>query len=426
MVVNEPHRNLVLCADGTCNAFGHSHSNVARLLQCAELDKPDIQAVCYDQGIGTSRGEYARIRATLGHLPALDLLPPPDDTWWRPMKWLSKIRSMAFGYGLETNVRQLYEKVAELYEGNDRVFLFGFSRGAFTVRALAGLMWRYGIPSEANRDQAGRLFDEVWPMFLREYPDERGEQAAKAGRVFARLGQRDCPIHFLGLWDTVKSYGGLDPLVLPHLRHNPRVTTVRHALALDERRGWFELTTWGWVDRDRECDAASFRLSEADRQKIAKQDTLEVWFSGCHSDVGGGALRNGKIDDTAEIALRWMLGEAVREGLQLNDHGRCVLSVPRAAECPRARESRGLSWKVVELKRRRAINNEGHWPLTFPAPRGASPRQPLHSIRDKTIWRHESVMDASRFGPLPTGVELKIHTTKRITSAPRETACQRM
>ncbi|MGA8055543.1 MAG: DUF2235 domain-containing protein, partial [Burkholderiales bacterium] len=90
-------RNLVLCADGTCNAFGHSHSNVARLLQCIDLTDRDVQEVCYDQGIGTSRSERGRVCAQLGHQPALQLLPRPDDTWWRPTRWLSKIKSMATG-----------------------------------------------------------------------------------------------------------------------------------------------------------------------------------------------------------------------------------------------------------------------------------------------------------------------------------------
>ena len=133
-------RNLVLCADGTCNAFGHSHSNVARLLQCIELNQPCFQQACYDQGIGTSRGENERIRTTLKSPAGLRVLPPPDDTWWLPTRWFSKIKSMTNGYGLETNVAQLYEAVAEMYEPGDCVFLFGFSRGAFTVPALAGLI----------------------------------------------------------------------------------------------------------------------------------------------------------------------------------------------------------------------------------------------------------------------------------------------
>jgi uncharacterized protein (DUF2235 family) len=406
-------RNLVLCADGTCNAFGHSHSNVARLLQCIDLDQPCVQQVCYDQGIGTNRGENQRIRTMLESPAGLRVLPPPDDSWWRPTRWISKVRSMTHGYGLETNVAQLYEALAELYETGDRVFLFGFSRGAFTVRALAGLIWRYGIPSAQNGRRAAKLFEQAWPMFVHEFPDESGLHAKKAEQFFELHAQRECPISFMGLWDTVKSYGGLSPVMLPHLRHNPTVETVRHALALNERRAWFEVTTWGWLDSDRKPEAASSRLTGAEIQKMQEQDTVEVWFSGCHTDVGGGAHRSGAIHPTAEIALRWMLGEAKQKRLRLNSAGHDVLAVPQPEERPRVCESRSLFWKFVELKQRRAISNAGQWPMTFKAKRGASPRQPLHSVRGKTIWYHESVDDVSLFGTIPAGIMLKAYSTKR-------------
>jgi uncharacterized protein (DUF2235 family) len=81
-----------------------------------------------------------------------------------------------------------------------------------------------------------------------------------------RREHRPCPVHFLGLWDTVKSYGGLDPAILPHLRHNPIVAHVRHALALDERRAWFKPTTWGRLDSD--LHAAMTRLAPEDAETI--------------------------------------------------------------------------------------------------------------------------------------------------------------
>ncbi len=412
-------RNLVLCADGTCNAFGHSHSNVSRLLECIDLDKPSVQQVCYDQGIGTSRGENERIRTILKCPAALRVLPPPDDTWWRPTRWFSKIKSMTHGYGLETNVAQLYEAVAELYETGDRVFLFGFSRGAFTVRALAGLIWRYGIPSVENRRRAAKLFGQAWPMFIAGFQDEGGVHAKRAEQFFEREGQRECPIHFMGLWDTVKSYGGLSPTILPHLRHNPSVKNVRHALALNERRAWFEVTTWGWLDLDREPEAAFSRLIDAEIHEIKKQNIVEVWFSGCHSDVGGGD-RCKVSNATAEIALRWMLGEAKQEELLLNAAGNDVLAVPRSQERPRLCESRNLFWRLVELKQRKCIDNSGRWPTTLTAKRGASPRKPLDSARDGTIWYHESVEDLSQFGTIPALTKLKPYSTKRAPAAPKK------
>src|SRR5262249_60151613 len=102
-------KNLVLCADGTCNAFGQSSSNVARLLEFLELHKADEQVVCYDQGIGTSRDEQTRIiafRDGLGEKGALHPLDPPRDSWSRPWTWPFLIASMAGGLCPQTKLLQ--------------------------------------------------------------------------------------------------------------------------------------------------------------------------------------------------------------------------------------------------------------------------------------------------------------------------------
>jgi uncharacterized protein (DUF2235 family) len=407
-------RNLVLCADGTCNAFGHSSSNVARLLEHIELQNRDAQVVIYDQGIGTRLSEHkeiARFRDQLGKSGALHLLDPPKDAWTRPWTWRSLFKSMTEGFGLDTNVAQLYEAVATLYRPGDRVFLFGFSRGAFTVRALAALTWRYGLPASNDPIAAKARFVEAWPLFVKEFPDEDGSNAERAFRFREGYHQRECPIHFLGLWDTVKSYGGLKPVMLPHLRHNPSVDTVRHALSLDERRAWFEVTTWGWLDLDREDGAAASRLSASDKEKIGKQDVLEVWFAGCHADIGGGRRR----EHSSEIAARWMLGEAHRAHLRLNSEGCGFLA--GTDERPTIKQSRTLFWKAVEQKQRSTIRNDGRWPRLVDASRGASPREPSKSVRAGIIWHHDSVTDLSRFGTLPENVTLRPRSTLRTPDA---------
>jgi uncharacterized protein (DUF2235 family) len=144
------------------------------------------------------------------------------------------------------------------------VYLFGFSRGAFTVRALAGLINRYGLAPRG----AGRLdapFREIWRRYKPVMFDR-----ADMKRWRHHRGRRSCRIHFLGVWDTVKSYGGLWPVMLPHLRHNPIVKHVRHAIALDEKRGWFNMTTWGRLDSDR--DRAMTRLEPCEREAIPSLD----------------------------------------------------------------------------------------------------------------------------------------------------------
>ena len=359
-------KTLVLCADGTCNAFGYASSNVARLVEYLDLDA--VQVACYDQGIGTSSGQHERVvafRKRLTHPEALHLLPPPADAWSRPWTWPFLVGSMMLGWGLKANVRQLYVKLAELYESGDQVFLFGFSRGAFTVRVLAAITWRYGVCASRDAARAGDLFDRAWPLFRKEFPDDDGIKARLASSF--REETVCCPIHFLGLWDTVKSYGGFRPVMLPHLRHNPSVTTVRHALAIDERRGWFDATSWGWLDSDRKDCAAASRLATEDKALIKTRNVVEVWFTGCHSDIGGG----GRSDRTSDIALRWMIGEAANAGLRLNALGECFLAIPAACESPTIEDSRTAFWRGIDSLPRLAINNEGRWPHRFWAARVA-------------------------------------------------------
>src|SRR5262245_43805422 len=321
-------KNVVLCADGTCNAFGaKSSSNVAKLITLIDLDDARTQMAAYDQGLGTRAREHENIerfareiKRPRGQPPALVPLPPPTHSSRRPLDWPFIAAAMAAGWGLETNVAELYKALVEHYRRDDHVFLFGFSRGAFTVRALAGFVWRFGIPADSEAARAKAVFERAWPIFRYEFPDDPKLGAEIARTVRERANLVDCPIHFMGLWDTVKSYGGLRPIMLPHLRHNPGVTCVRHALALDERRGWFEETTWGWLDADHPEHRDSCgeypvdRIEAPDRRAIEQQDIREVWFTGCHADIGGGNHN----EATSDIALRWMLGEANGKGLRLN------------------------------------------------------------------------------------------------------------
>ena len=402
-------KNIVLCADGTCNAFGQASSNVAKLIEHLNLTDETVQVAAYDQGLGTRADQFAAVlefQKKLTRPQALHLLPPPNESLWRPWTWRALLTSMTKGSDLDRNVGELYIKLAELYKPGDTVFLFGFSRGAFTVRALAGLTWRYGIPPTNESAVAKQRFEEAWPLFFAEFPDPTGANKSIAVEFQAKFDQRPCPIHFLGLWDTVKSYGGLKPVMLPHLRHNPSVDTVRHALALDERRAWFEPTTWGWLDSDRSAGAAASRIDAEDIEAIQEQDVVEVWFTGCHSDVGGG----GRNADTSDIALRWMLGEAKWAGLDLNENGKHFLSMPREFEKPMPTDSHGIVWKLIERVHRESIDNHGAWPVRVAAAPGAVPREPLKSKRDDgKIWVHESVRDLSRF----SGVALEPSQTRR-------------
>jgi uncharacterized protein (DUF2235 family) len=376
-------KNIVICADGTGNSFGRKISNVAQMIYSLSLDSHSRQVVVYDQGIGTDAGRWREIENLWKTIPdreALHVLHGPHERFG-PAEWIALVLGLAFGYGLKANVKQMYLELAKLHEKDYIVFLFGFSRGAFTVRALAGLIYRCGLPQGDHADCTQR-FECAWELFRPMRPPERAIEKFRASP-----GQRNCPIHFLGVWDTVKSYGGLFPVMLPHLRHNPIVAHVRHALALDERRGWFDATTWGRLDIDRKPDAARSRLSEPVRQQIEQQDIEEVWFRGCHSDIGGGD----REEQSARIALRWMLGEAAQAGLRLNAHGCCLLESPREPERAEVHESHTLAWRLIELLPRVTIDNSGRWPKRVAAPIGQAVRHPDLLSRDGGVSIHESV-----------------------------------
>ena len=299
-------KTIVICSDGTGNSDTGVPSNVKRLYDLIVQEGPR-QVGNYDKGVGTEPRRPGE--SLVGY-------------------WSGHAASLCFGEGVAQNLLELYTYFVEHYEPDDRVFLFGFSRGAFTVRALAGLVHVCGLLRPENISQASeavRLYEGSEDRIVKERrrrglpptfgPDEtdHGAMDPEAQEFKARNGQ-PCAVDFLGLWDTVKAYGWLRPKSFPALRHNPGVRMVRHAPALDERRALFQMTGWG------------------DRHPEVK----EVWFAGDHSDVGGGH-RDGN-SPLADASLRWMLGEATQAGLHLNpvkeDDVKQIAE--RSAQAPRA------------------------------------------------------------------------------------------
>jgi uncharacterized protein (DUF2235 family) len=370
-------KNIIICSDGTGNTFEKDQTNVTRLIKHLVLDDRRKQVVVYDQGLGTNAGRVAEVeqfRRNLSDPEALHILPPPLEHGW-PFSLVDRLRGLAFGHGLKENLREMYCRLAWLYSGpEDRVFLFGFSRGAFTVRALAGILHRCNLPPMGVSDPEAR-FEQAWDLFQRMDPDRPPSIRARVDCL--RADQRPCRIHFLGLWDTVKSYGGLVPVILPHLRHNPSVDHVRHALALDEERAYYKPTTWGLLDSDGEYGKAFSRLAVEDLPFYIKQDVAEVWFAGHHSDVGGGA----EEQHTATITLRWMLGEAVNipSPLELNPSGRQLLAEKDPDDAPLL-HPRGRGWRLLELLPRKEIDNDRQWPELIGA-RGCNGRRRLEKFR---------------------------------------------
>ncbi|MGH7677097.1 MAG: DUF2235 domain-containing protein [Gemmatimonadaceae bacterium] len=269
-------KRLVVCCDGTWNkadqdSNGHPcPTNVVKLAyRVAKRDGATPQIVFYDQGVGTGN--------------VLD-------------RWSGG----ALGEGLDDNIFDAYRFLIANYEMGDEIYLFGFSRGAFTARSIAGMIRKCGIVKRTSIAQYAPAMH-----LYRDYSTHPDAPAAKAFKqAHSCSPDDDVPIHFIGVWDTVGSLGiplrGLRWITRrKHVFHDTElsktVTTARHALAIDERRAPFEPTLW--------------------MEKPKPGQTLEqVWFPGVHSDVGGGYAEA----DLSDIALDWMLGEAKAAGLALD------------------------------------------------------------------------------------------------------------
>ncbi len=253
-------RNIVVCCDGTGNEYSEKKTSVVRLVEIIEKSKPE-QLVYYDPGVGTLAAPGA-ITAT--------------------RRAMSRGSGLAFGIGLGQNIGDAYEYLMNNFQEDDRVFLFGFSRGAFTVRALAGMLHYCGLLKKGNKN--------LIPYTLRMYRRAKrliDQEKADIVDGFKDAFSRPCKPHFIGVWDTIKSVTGW---TFPD-RELRSVTIGRHAIAIDEKRGDYFPVLW--------------EPSESGDPDI-KADVKQVWFAGCHADVGGAHEENGLRD----IALKWMLDEA--------------------------------------------------------------------------------------------------------------------
>jgi uncharacterized protein (DUF2235 family) len=374
-------KNIVICCDGTGNDYSRTPSNVWQLYSFA-FESRGVQVACYHPGIGTLDRPEGRTR--VGR---------------RLRHW----RELGFGAGVIENVVELYAYLMREYEPGDRIFLFGFSRGAFTVRALAGLLHVCGLLRREDehllphaiglyRTSELRIRRALRCAGLRHAPRSDHDHAARDARAleFKRTLSRKCPVHFLGVWDTVKAYGWIWPQSFPALRHNPSVHTVRHAVALDERRAVFQVTGWG--DRREAVD-------EGGNSQHAVQ---EVWFAGDHADVGGGhESGNSPLSDAS---LTWMLGEASHAGLILKECCRGKIKTIREssvnASSVTPNDLRGSFWYTSLLPRTELDNRTyppRHRPTWFWAD---GTRQPARHAEESTVFLHETVRDRGR-GYLP-------------------------
>ncbi|MBC8551904.1 MAG: DUF2235 domain-containing protein [Candidatus Brocadiales bacterium] len=255
-------KNIVICCDGTGNEYGKYNTNVVKLFGMIEKG-PKKQIAFYDPGVGTSGAPGA---------------------WSKAAKVYTKIIGLAFSYGITKNIEDAYEYLMDKYEKGDTIYLFGFSRGAYTVRALAGMLHKCGLLQKGSNN--------LIPYASRMY--RKGEPELAKG--FKQTFSRDCIPHFIGVWDTVKSVGLFIPRKFPDTLLNPDIKNGFHALSIDEKRSKFRPNLW-------------------DKPKDTDQTIEQVWFAGVHSDVGGGYEK----DVLSNITLLWMLDKARLYGLHIDD-----------------------------------------------------------------------------------------------------------
>jgi len=268
-------KRVIVCSDGTWNTVDQqtgdepTPTNVVRAaFRIAKRDGAVPQVVFYDQGVGTGNA-------------------------------LDRYTGGAFGAGLEDNIHDAYRFLVANYEAGDELFFFGFSRGAYTVRSVVGMIRKCGI---LRREVVDR-----YPEAIARYRDGAHPDAAEHRRFrrdFSVGGEDGIPVKFIGVWDTVGALGiplrGLRWITRrKHQFHDTELSGIveraHHALAIDERRAPFEPTLWRYVPKP-------------------NQTVEQVWFCGVHGDVGGGYPQRG----LADIALDWMLSRARAAGLALD------------------------------------------------------------------------------------------------------------
>ncbi|SFG28993.1 DUF2235 domain-containing protein [Neptunomonas qingdaonensis] len=278
-------KNIVIFSDGTGQEGGKKHNtNVYKLFNMIE-NRTNAQIAFYDRGLGTG---------------------------------IRKITGNALGAGFDKNVLDCYQFISDNYQWGDRLFLFGFSRGAATVRSLSGFISLFGILPQSRPELAQKAYKDIYSI---SDPDERKE----AARTFIeRNNTTFCNIDFLGVWDTVAALGVPVKAVnaffdkIPYFKNSfhdfklsARVQHAYHAMSIDEERDAFELLPWQTMKNGQSIlgnvmtDPRDGDTS-AQKGRDRKQTVKQVWFSGVHTDVGGGYKQSGVSD----IPLCWMLDRA--------------------------------------------------------------------------------------------------------------------
>jgi len=261
-------KNIVIFSDGTGQEGGKGqNTNIYKLFNAIE-DRTLKQVAFYDRGLGTG---------------------------WR------KLTGNVAGAGISKNILECYNFIFEHYEAGDHIYLFGFSRGAATVRSLSSFIHYFGILPKSRPE----LMEQAYKIYETKDPDERKEEASQFVAMHHTMWAR---IKFLGCYDTVAALGvPIKPISVlldkvPGFQHQfhdfsltPAVENAYQALAIDDERKTFHPLLW-----NAEC--------------LPYQTIKQVWFCGMHTDVGGGY----KNPELSNIPLAWMKSMATNHGLLIH------------------------------------------------------------------------------------------------------------
>jgi uncharacterized protein (DUF2235 family) len=317
-------KNIVICADGTWNRPEEDldrdvPSNVLKVARAiAPVSAAGIeQVVFYDWGLGSYHDGF-----TAG----------------------------ALGKGINKNIQDCYLFIVQNYNLGDKLYFFGFSRGAFTVRSLAGFMNNCGILKQCD----GHLCAEAFKIYKdpKIHPDDefsrqwRNEHSVRADIDQVSPSERSAysadghpKVHFIGVWDTVGALGVplsvLSFLNKEHMFHDnkigPNIVTARHALAIDERRDDFRPTVW---------------------KQRPEVNIEQVWFAGCHSDIGGGCPSDKDGTRLSDYPLKWITDEATGKGLSFSAH---LASGMKSKPTSRLNESYEGKWLLAGQHKRAVL-----------------------------------------------------------------------
>jgi len=393
-------------------------------------DNKQEQMVYYQAGIGTYTSHHAP-----GFINSVS-------------RRFTKLWDQAIAWSLPLHTQAGYEFLMQNYQYGDKICIFGFSRGAYTARALAGMLTKVGLLPADNKEQ----IPFAYKMYARD--DEFGwKQSCAFRNTFSTTVQVD----FLGVWDTVNSVG-LIPHRLPFTTGNSRIRVYRHAVSLDERRAKFKANLSTHTGGAEEGVQIKKRRGPKPKKKPtlrelekrwsdpgASTDVLEVWFSGCHCDVGGGAVKNDTRSALARIPLRWMVRQCflAETGIMFNGQLLAKIGLDPATLCPnvlcrpdpitleladRSRIASGHAGTVAVVNKDMVLNEEEEDLADILSPVNDElslskfwwfiemlPLTNKHQKKDGSwVWRTRANLGNGRYNPRGDNYKIRVHRTVKI------------